>query len=86
MYCPAVETERLPHVLQPEFSFFYGAIAFYLSKLFAVYVLCHCAYYGALLNNSNAAGLQHHLRVLVMYSLGLLCDSLFGIPSRYSSL
>lgn len=29
---------------------------------------------------------QHHLRIHIIYSLGLLCDSLFGIPSNFSAL
>lgn len=68
-------------------SFFYKTLALYLSKLFAVYVLCQGAYWGAFgRNNPSPEVLQHDLRIHIIYSLGLLCDALFGIPSNFSAL
>lgn len=77
--------------LQRLTSYFYGALGLYLSQLFAVNVLCWGAQAGLAVaidrNHPNAAAeLQHDLRVHVIYTLGLLCDSLFGVPSNFTTL
>lgn len=72
-------------VLTERFSYFHPVAGLYVSKLFAAYLL-FCIVWAQSTKQKDAFQLQHHLRVFILYTIGLLLDEYLHLPRRLTTL